>query len=110
MVGGRIPPRHLLPFPPAAPPGPGIPGAAMATDCDVSNLRPGTRTTSGCELIKGWLPHLQGGWTQLGVTAAGPRASGLQPLPAFAPFKPGSSGLHGPPPPKDRDSRLLRSP
>lgn len=104
------------PSPPSSPlsssctcasPGPGIPGAAMATDCDVSNLRPGTRTTSGCELIEGWLHHLGGGWTQLGGPAAGPRVSGLQPLRgvfSFTPFKPGSTGLRCPPTPQRTDA------
>lgn len=68
----------------------------MATDCDVSDPQPRTHTTSGCELIEGWLRHLRGGWTQLKGPAAGPRASGLQPLPrffSFTPYKPEGMGL-----------------
>lgn len=35
----------------------------MATDCDVSNPGPGTRTTSGCELIERWVHQPRQGWT-----------------------------------------------
>lgn len=40
----------------------------MATDCDVSNPGPGTRTTSGCELIGRWVYRLRRG----GTAAPGP--------------------------------------
>lgn len=87
-------------------PGCGILGAVVATDCDDSDPRPGTRTTLGRELIRRWVHHLRQG------TARSPRAllpgrgaSGFWAMTWLLP--PGPSGqkalvlLVPSPPPKD---------
>lgn len=100
-----LPPSSPLSFGcTCAVPGCGILSVAMATDCDVSNLGPGTRSTSGCELIQRWVCHLRRGRPAAlgpccqpeGRLASGPRPSSSPPsflslralvrvVPAFSP-------------------------
>lgn len=90
------------------------PNAAMATDCDVSNPRPGPHTTLGCELIERWWAYrLRQGWT----AAPGPRCQpegclASRPCLGFSP--PSCSSLRAPahsapsPPPPQRTGASWR--